>query len=74
MISLSLTQVSLRLQLVDDSVNEKLVDIRHNTQDLPQSHTRNTRHHSAGTRVHKEIKHLNNSEMFGGHVDVLTWL
>jgi len=72
--SLSLTQVSLHLQLVGDSVNEKLVDIRHNTPDLHhQSHTRNTRHHSAGTKVHKEIKHFKNSEKFGGHADILTW-
>jgi len=49
-LSLSLTQVSLHLQLVGDSANEKLVDIRHNTPDLPQSHTQNICGFSAGTR------------------------
>ncbi len=31
----SLTQVSRHVQLVDDSVNEKLVDTHHNTRELP---------------------------------------
>ncbi len=76
--------MSLHLELVGDSVNEKLVDNRHNTQALRQSYTRNTRHHSAGTRVHTEINHtvmkliveiisnVSSSDDFGGLVDALT--
>ncbi len=53
----SLTQVSLHVLLVGDSVNEKLVDTRHNTQDLPQSDTRNTRHHCSGPSSQRTTWH-----------------
>jgi len=54
---LCLTQVSLHLQPVGDSVNEKLVDIRHNTPDLPQSDMCNTHHHFAVPSSHRTTQH-----------------